>query len=552
QAIAKMHLYLPEGQTHDLRAKEILQMDRTPEVLHAVIGLLGKDHPKTVELRAQLEQAGEDPKLLRAVHHATAEAIGAHVKDTVTQAKASLNQEITSERTPADQRWKLRQIFLSGNDRATIASVQQSRLSDQGQAHIDEAGKLRALAAEILGKAADPATLGPAIAALGSHPEAAKLQDRLDTPGQSPEDLKSLRNEVVRALHAQVKTLTSLGQSEKEAATKIKVSKGEGAEELIGNVSLVASLISSGNTAMKVIEKSADGFMGVAGSTVGIAFGGLYIVAESLALRRNVIRLDAAITKSEGAKLVLAPAAERPAMIARLELQIADLSQPRWFRTLDQRSASVEKLQAKVVALKAMGTAESTTEAQAIAKQIVVAAAVGHKALRVAKNVAGLAAGAIAISVAAGALATPVGWAAAGVVLAATVGLVVYNRVKIMSNTSKIENLLNNRLAAGREIIKLQQLDDSKEPGTESYKALADLQAHQESTMIKLLTVSPQHAAKAIIDGLKATPADEQMRSLATQALNVPVGMTQAPFSAQQEAELTQYLKRGLPLMPKL
>lgn len=533
-------------------ADSIMKKSCTPENLRAAISLLGQDHPKVNELKAELEQAGDDRSKLKTVRTRIVAEVQAQKTDALKQENSALRTQIAEERSPTDKRGLLRRILFSGNYRADTATAQHKRLNEQGQTQIDEASQLKKLAGRMMASPPSMASLKQAIEALGDHPEAAGLKARLEAPEQNIASLKALRHDCVNALTARADALQTRGQAEQLAGARIKDHRGEGLEEMLGLVSLGASLTSSANTFLHVTGKVAGGFMGVAGSTVGIVFGGVHLLTETMALRRNVMRYNDAVARAEGAKLVLLPAAERPAKIAALEAQVAALSQPGWLRTKSGRAADVEKLQSKIQALKAMGTAEASPEVIAVAKQTLEATAVKLKAVRIAKNIVGLAAGAIAISVAAGALATPIGWTAAGVAAAATLGVAVYNRLKASNHEKRINEALDNRLSAGMTINKLKLDPDTQVVGSPQHQALQSLEAQQQRTMIQLLTISPKHAAAEIIAGLKATPVDEMMRSLATQALNVPLVMTQAPFTPKQEAELKEYLMRGLPIQPKL
>ncbi|HEY9842326.1 MAG TPA: hypothetical protein V6D23_17830 [Candidatus Obscuribacterales bacterium] len=539
---------------HAQLANSLQDSPLSKDTIRSAIAFLG-DHPQAQALLQRLTSAGEDRGQLLSLRNDVVDTLrsqGREVSSSRQQGHSRVDSQMSSERGPVDNRWAIRRAVIGGMDRSTHATEQQQRLGQQSEVHLRQAGEFTRLANRLQDNAPTVPSLRSAIAMLGDNPQANALKARLAAAQNDPVAMRSLRNDTVDALRSESRKLTEVGNGEREAIDRIGHLSGEGLEELVANVSLATSVVSSTNSIVRLATGTTSGFMGTAASAVGVGFGGLQIASELVSLRRNVGRMSEALSRRDQAQLVLAPASQRSTMIRNMEAEIQTLREPRWYRTRSGREADIAKLEAKIGALRSMGSTEATPQARAIAQQVVDSTSIGFKALRIAKNVAGIAAGAIAIAVAVGALATPVGWIAAGVVLAATAGLWIYNKHQTSSRETKIENLMQNRTQIAHQIVDLESSPASRNPESPQGRALTSLRDLQQKNLVQLLTVSPQHAANEIISGLKATPPDPQMLTLATQVLNVPVGMTRAPFSATQENELREYLMRGIPMQPKL
>lgn len=545
---------LPTGNEHTLKANALQDSPLNKGALRDAIAFLG-DHPQANTLSQELGAAGDDRDKLMAVRNKLVDTIrsqGREVSQSRQQAHERVDEQMLSEKGPTDDRWMIRKALLGGYDRSTNAQEQQQRLKEHGTTHLQQSRDFQQLASRLQDSAVNKPAIRAALASLGDAPEVNSLRTELSAAGDDRDKLIAVRNKLVDALRGEGRRLEKVGQGELQASERIGHLSGEGAEELIANTSLGTSLVSSTNSLVKLVSDSSEGFMGAATTAVGVGFGGLQILTEAVALRRNAGRLSEALSRQEQADLVLLPAGERGKKIAELQDQIQSLSQPKWYRTQAGREQDIAKLQAQVNALQAMGNTETPPEARAIAQQVKDSASIGFKALRVAKNIVGIAAGAVAVAVAVGALATPVGWAAAAVAVTATAGLWLYNKYQTSSKESKIESLMQNRSQIAHKLADLQGSPAARDPNSTQGKALADLQQLQQKNLLQLLTVSPRHAASEIISGLKATPPDVQMRILATQVLNLPESMAQGPINPQQEDEIREYLMRGLPMQPKL
>lgn len=489
-----------------------------------------------------------------------------------TTAHSRVDARMTAERGPTDDRWLIRKALMGGTDRSTHANNQRTRLESDAQLQGIRGREATARGEQFHNLANgvndhghnNPtfrALLQQTITDMGNHPAAAGLQTKLDALPTPPtaEALATIRNEFVStlrtagdALKTEGTRLQTLATSEIEASDRIGHLSGEGLEEQIANLSLATSVVSSSNSVVKLATNTLGGFMGTAAAATGAAFGGLQIVTEAVALRRNIGRLSEAPTRRENAELVLIPPEGRQAAIDKMKAEIEVLKKPGWFTTKAGRAADIAKLEAKIAALEAMGNTPMTPEARAVAQQVVDTTSVKFKALRVLKNIVGIVAGAVAIAVAVGALATPVGWALAGAALLATAGLFIYNKYQSSAKEEKIDTLMKERTQISHKIADLELNPAARNPDSEQGRALKALREQEQQNMVQLLAVSPRHAANAIIDGLKKTPPDEQMKVLATLVLNVPEPMTQGPFSQVQEDELREYMMRGMPMQPKL
>lgn len=338
---------------------------------------------------------------------------------------------------------------------------------------------------------------------------------------------------------------------------------GHGAIEQMGNVQKVAAISNVTMTGIKTFGTLSDAASAAVG-IVGSIGGGLQILTEAAEMKQNVSKLTGAMNRKDHAEAILDPT-KRAAQIATLEKEVASLKNPGWFKRLtsnaEERGADIAQKEAAIQSLRDMGDRKPSDEAAAIAKQVIDRAHVGFKAFRVVKNVLGIAAGAVAIAVAVGAMCTPVGWAVGGAALLATGIAFAYNKYKAGEREGQVNNLVAQRTA-----IK----ENADLPPAEKTAAL-------KNNMIELMAASPKHAANELVKGLKASlnspvPGDPQAAAvhtqnqkdlmyIATQTLGVselevrtllkPDPQT-GNIPVENELALSRLFERGLPLQPKL
>lgn len=374
---------------------------------------------------------------------------------------------------------------------------------------------------------------------------------------------------------------------------------------VVSLTNVIAQTVHASSQARNLVETVSSGagqlISGGALSGVMIGGGALQIVGEGLDMYQNVNKLNKSLNRVEMARAVLKSGPEREQMALEFEKKAQELENPRtrlgkiknFFSRNSSRTEEIAKLKAKATAVRSMGSEAVSEEAKAVANQIVKRADTRFKIAKIVKNVVGIAAGAIAIAVAAGALATPVGWAVAGVALAGSVGLAIYSKVKTSQRQGKIDDLqkvqqqcqlkmntkteqkaqLTEQIRQTEQLIGQQIQDQNRvansdlpadklkfnalEASITTSKAtltelkaqleqidtdLTELEGMQKESTLQLLGASPQAGAKAIFDGVKArNPA---MVYLAESVLKVP-GVDLLP-----EKEAIKLLARGMRLEP--
>lgn len=374
---------------------------------------------------------------------------------------------------------------------------------------------------------------------------------------------------------------------------------------VVSLTNVIAQTVHASNQARSLVETVSSGagklISGGALSGVMIAGGALQIVGEGLDMYQNVNKLNKSLNRVEMARAVLKSGPEREQMALEFEKKAQELENPQtrmgkiknFFSRDSSRTEEIAKLKAKAVAVRSMGSEPVSEEAKAVANQIVKRADTKFKIAKIVKNVVGIAAGAIAIAVAAGALATPVGWAIAGVALAGSVGLAIYSKVKTSQRQGKIDDLqkvqqqcqlkmntkteqkaqLTEQIRQTEQLIGQQIQDQNRVANSErpadkltfdelegsittskatltELKAqlaqldtdLSELEGMQKESTLQLLGASPQAGAKAIFEGVKArNPA---MIYLAESVLKVP-GVDLLP-----EKDAIKLLARGMRLEP--
>lgn len=369
------------------------------------------------------------------------------------------------------------------------------------------------------------------------------------------------------------------------------------------------NFIAQGVSASKTAQSFADTLSSGAGQLVqgsaltGIMVGGgaLQIVSEGIELYQNVGQLNKSLDRVEMARALLSDGPGRDKMAAEFDKKANELENPQtrmgkigmFFSRKSSRLEEVAELRAKAAAIRKLPAGPISDEAKAVAQQVVKRADIGFKAIKIMKNILGIAAGAVAIAVAVGALATPVGWALAGAALAATVGCAIYCKVKGSQRQGKIDDLKGviqqstlKQETKGQQIQQLQaqiqevrlglepqirekdHLPEDRNPAQElrfqsldssikkSQATLAqlegqlqtlqtevrDLRAISSEASVQLLGASPDEGAKQIIAGVKAGNAE--MRYLAQTVLGVP------NVDLLPEGDAIALLKRGMSLDP--
>jgi hypothetical protein len=342
---------------------------------------------------------------------------------------------------------------------------------------------------------------------------------------------------------------------------------------------------------------------GAALTGVVVGAGALQIVGEGIDMYKNATRLNSALNRVEMARGMLADAPARAKMAAKFEAQAKELEAPQtkmgkislFFSRKSSRLEKASELKAKAAAIRALPVGAPSKEARIVAEQIIKRADTGFKMLKIAKNVLGIVAGAVAIAVAVGAMATPVGWAIAGTALAATVGCAIYCKVKSSQRQGKIDDIKGvqtqtalkietkqnqigqmngqvqeisahisqqiqeqNRLLqplSDSDQVRFNSLDASITASKETLKTLksslegleqdvTSLKEMQKEAVIQLLGASPEEAAKVIYAGAKA--GNREMIYLAENVLNVP------SCQVMPEKDAVQLLMRGMSLNPNL
>jgi len=363
---------------------------------------------------------------------------------------------------------------------------------------------------------------------------------------------------------------------------------------------LIAQLKMASDEGHKVADVLAGNIKG-AGMDPGILSGvagvggGLQILSESYELYQNYNRLDSALSRQEMSRVLLASPDEREATISGLKKDIEALNNPsrtkKLFSSPEGRQLEAAKLSQKIAEIKTLPEANDLNDnVKNVAKQVLNRTDAKFKRVRMLKNVVGIAAGAIAIAVAVGALATPVGWVAAGVALTATLSCIAYAKYTGSARQGKIDGLkdtIQNAEAKieaksqNKEQIQ-QQLTDVKvniegmmragapdSEQTEMRTQMKELQSQLTSieddidtlgtakveASMHLLAVSPEDGASAIIEGLQFGDEDTRkgMRFLAKAVLGVQEEAIESikDGSLPKEAAIG-LLKRNMSLDPRL
>lgn len=352
----------------------------------------------------------------------------------------------------------------------------------------------------------------------------------------------------------------------------------------------------SGRSLVDVITAGSGAIMSkTAYFAVSGSVGGLQIISEGLDLYNNSKALNSSLKKVEMAKVLLAGPEERQKMAEDIEAKIQKLDNPgrfkKLFSTQSGRQAEKAKLAAKLAAIKGLPSRdEMPQEAKAVAEQVLSRADTKFKMAKIAKNVLGIAAGAITIAVAVGALATPVGWVAAGISLTAAMGCVVYSLATSSARQTKIDNAQNSVQQSEMKLdLKKQQVEQLKSQITAIQHSIQDrdrdfqsklnpteseiethelnqltdsstlkrlqaqlktvegdielLEAQHSQAVLQLTAVSPKHASEAIIKGVRE--GDPAMNFLAERILGVK-GIQELSDSAA-----IKLLSRGMSIYPE-
>lgn len=375
------------------------------------------------------------------------------------------------------------------------------------------------------------------------------------------------------------------------------------ANPIVSGVNFVAQAVAASENAQNFAEALSSGagklIQGSALTGIMIGGGALQIVSEGIELAQNRELRNKALDRVEMAQALLADGPGRTKMADEFDAKAKELENPEtrmgkmkkfFFGT---NAADVATLKAKAAEIRKLGAAPVSDEARTVAQQIINRADTGFKAVKMLKNVLGIAAGAVAIVAAVATMATPVGWALAGVALAAAVGCAIYTKVKTSQRQGKIDDLNGviqqsqiKQQTKGQQIEQLNaQIQELQlglqpqireksmipEPRTPEqdlrYRALDSAITKSQDTLVQLrdqlqtlqqevvalqgmateatgqlLGASPDEAAKHIIEGVRR--GDAQMRYLAQAVLGVP------NVDMLKEADAIQLLKRGMSLDP--
>lgn len=283
-------------------------------------------------------------------------------------------------------------------------------------------------------------------------------------------------------------------------------------------------------------------------SGIGIATSAVSAVMETKELISSAKTLKGALNRREAAKALLTDQAGREAMIQKLESEASAAASGGKLRRSNPAKAAA--LLAKAEALKGINAEVAAgkpiaDETRAVAEQIVKRtdkkfkiAKIARHALGVAAGVAGVVAGAAAIAVLAGSMATPVGWAIAGVAIGLSVaavagvaGLAIYSKVKANRRANKIALAENNHSQTQAKLALLKEKAASFSATERAHPAgkaelariqtqIAALEGLQKDNIIQLMAASPERAARLIYDGARA--GDPALSYLASQVLKVP------------------------------
>jgi len=333
---------------------------------------------------------------------------------------------------------------------------------------------------------------------------------------------------------------------------------------------------------------------GALSAVAGIG-GGLQILSEGYELYQNYNRLDSALSRQEMSRALLASPDERQKTIAKLESQIQELNDPgrvkKFFSKKTTRQTEAANLSQKIAEIRNLPEADSLNDnVKNVAKQALNRTDKKFKMARIAKNVLGIAAGSIAIAVAVGALASPVGWVAAGIALTATVACIAYAKHTTGSRQGKIDDLQQtiqnadakmeaktenrtqlqgqlNDVMSNIEGMMRDGIPDSEQSEMRSRRSELESQIQtinedldtlgtlKTEASMQLLAVSPDAGATAIIEGLQHGDEETRkgMRFLAKAVLGVGEDVIQSITSGAlpQDAAIN-VLKRNMSIDPRL
>ncbi|PIQ27007.1 hypothetical protein COW36_16145 [bacterium (Candidatus Blackallbacteria) CG17_big_fil_post_rev_8_21_14_2_50_48_46] len=534
--------------------------------------------------------------------------------------------------------------FKMAKSHFTSGFVEASENREMGS-NLTDTGKLQGIRSESLGKSvealgslreklssllqADEPNWGEVdktLKEVGTHLEAAGLPtESVNAARQTLWGDPSKSREVLNTINVAQPIMRVLAESAKKKSETLQELGGEYTSEgnrtivqntatilqattpVVSAVNFIAQGVDAAKNAKSFMASLADGGGKVlqGGALTGVMVGGgaLQIVGEGIDMYKNASRLNTALNRVEMARGLLADAPGRNQMATEFENKAKELENPQttlgkislFFSRKSSRLEKVAELKAKAAAIRSLPAGEPSKEAKAVAQQIIKRADMGFKALKIAKNVLGIAAGAVAIAVAVGALATPVGWALAGAALAATVGLAIYSKVKSSQRQGKIDDLKGVQQQASLKMetkqtqldtlkgqiqktqghiqaqireqnqllqpyspadqLKFNSLDASIKTSKETLKTLTEssekleqeineLKGIQTEAVFQLLGASPEDAAKLIYKGVLA--GKPEMRYLAEKVLNVP-----SP-ELMPEKEAVQVMMRGMSLNPTL
>ncbi len=490
---------------------------------------------------------------------------------------------------------------------ADTLAQQRTQLSDLLNADDPDWGKIDGVLKDVgaqLEKAGLP-TESVSAARQALYGDITKVRDVLGTISAAMPVMRAMADSAQSKSEALGDLGASLTHEGNRGAVRNTVDVVQKVTPIVSATNFIAQGVSASKTAQSFADtlSSGAGQLVQGGALTGIMVGGgaLQIVSEGIELYQNVGLVNKALDRVEMARALLADGPGRDKMAAEFDKKANELENPQtrmgkigmFFSRKSSRLEEVADLRAKAAAIRKLPAGPISDEAKTVAQQVVKRADIGFKAIKIMKNVLGIAAGAVAIAVAVGALATPVGWALAGAALAATVGCAIYCKVKGSQRQGKIDDLKGviqqstiKQETKGQQIQQLQgqiqqiqgglapqiheqnRLTEPRRPEQElrfqslgssiskSRATLAELQGQLETLQtevrdlraisseasVQLLGASPDEGAKQIIAGVKAGNAE--MRYLAETVLGVP------HVDMLPEADAIKLLKRGMSLDP--
>ncbi|PIQ24244.1 hypothetical protein COW36_10515 [bacterium (Candidatus Blackallbacteria) CG17_big_fil_post_rev_8_21_14_2_50_48_46] len=396
-----------------------------------------------------------------------------------------------------------------------------------------------------------------------------------------------------------LKKESKVGFTSERAGLLQKISPLTSFANLIAQISRAKSHTDSWKEALTHLDKADKLVKGAPLNIIAGVAGGLQIIAEGAELVQNYSKRKQALSRMETARLTLASPEERTQYVSKLQKQLGEVQSGHWYTSKSSRLKKAEALQEKIAGIQQLHRhLEShplSDQSKQVAQQIISRGDTKFKAAKIIKNLVGMTAGAIGIAVAVGALATPVGWIAAGVALAGTVGCFAYAKYRMGQREKKIGHLMQGQAQAKLKIqdgqqergktqeqiqnlkhnisLKIDHLhqemsrgilpQDSEEAQQRSQEidamkellgrleeheqalggSIEKLQGMQTQLTLSLLATSPKHASEAIYEGATASPPDQGMLYLAQTVLHVNLKLPKEQAMA--------LMQRGMTLDPR-